>query len=244
MSITPHPVPPARNHRAKGTRFLSEAHAINAVEGCAFAEKIGRPLNHAAAIHFDAGGATGRAQDVVGHYLRMAGQWLADRGEQSTYIWFLEHRKNDPEKGLHVHLLFYVPRSLGDQFRKLARDGWARQAGINPKPGVVHIQAVGSKGGQRYYYPEHADTPDARDKRMAAIKGKLRYILKGQDPTAPGLIISDDGATPASALLKVRTEENEIIYGRRVSLSRNIGATARQRWRDSRLASLPAHPIG
>lgn len=242
MSITPNPDRPARNHRTRSTKFLSEAHALNAIEGCAFAEKIGQPLNHAAAIHLDKGEATGRAQDIVGHYLRLAGQWLADRGAPATYIWLLEHSTKDHEKGLHVHLLFHVPLGLGDKFRELAKDGWARQAGINPKRGVVDIRPIGGRR-QRYYYPEHAVTPDARDRRMASIKGKLRYVLKGLDPTKPARIIGVDGTTPASTLLKVRTKANAIIYGRRISLSRNIGATARQRWRDNRPAPQPAHPI-
>lgn len=229
MSITPPPIRPARNHRSRGTQFLSEAHALNAIEGCAFAEKIERPFNHAAAIHLDKGEATGRAQDIVGRYLRLAGQWLADRGAPATYIWLLEHSTKDHEKGLHVHLLFHVPRDLGDKFRELAKDGWARQAGINPKRGVVDIRPIGGQG-QRYYYPEHADTPAARERRIASIKGQLRYVLKALDPTKPARIIGDDRTTPASALLKVRTKANEIIYGRRISLSRNIGATSRQRW--------------
>lgn len=244
MSITLLPRRPPRNHRDKGTSFLSEAHAVKAIEAGAFAEKIGRPLNHAAAIHFDKGEAVGRAQDIVGHYLRMAGQWLDDRGEKSTYIWVLEHARNDPEKGLHVHMLFYVPKNLAAQFRNLAHGRWARLAGINPVPDAVHIQPVGGRG-QRYYYPEHADTPAARERRTGSIKGAIRYLLEAQDPAAPGQIISADGATPASALLKIKTKANEIIYGRRLSISNNIRATARQRWQESREAArmAPKQPV-
>jgi hypothetical protein len=225
----------ARNRRDKGTLFLSESHAIKAIEAAAFADKIDRPLNHAIAIHFDKGGMTRRAQDFIGHYLRLANQWLSDRGAAPTYIWNLEHATNDTEKGLHVHALVHVPRDLGDDFRKLARGRWAKLAGIiNLVPGVVHIQPVGEKG-QRYYYPEHSDNTHQRKAYRRGIKWATGYQLKAINPATMSTTVSKWQRTfpptdPSATADTIRTAQNEMIYGRRISLSQNITSKAQARW--------------
>lgn len=232
MSITHSP----RNHRDKGSLFLSDTHAINAIEAAAFAEKIGRPFNHAITIHMGRGGVTRRAQDVIGHYLRMASQWLISKGEAPAYLWSLEHATDDTDrdKGLHVHALVSVPRHLGDEFRKLARNRWAQLAGINPVAGAVDIRPVGGKG-QSYYEPECGDNPVRRSFYRSAIKGAVKYLLKSIDPEASTAIL---GGASAAKAMRINPARNRMIYGRRLSVSQNIGATARLRWAQERASTI------
>lgn len=216
-----------RNHRGRGTDYLSEAAALNAVEACAFAEKHGLPFSHFFSIHLEKGEITGRAQSVVGHYFRMASQWLAYHDVPPTYVWWLEHAIDDVDsnKGLHVHALIHVPRRLGHDFRKLAREQWAHLAGINPLPKVVHIKPVGPKR-QRYY--DREDGPS--ETRRSSIKGAMRYLLKSLNPSKPAEIIATGKDKSVATLLGIRTVRSLTIYGLRLSLSRNIGKKARLEW--------------
>jgi hypothetical protein len=224
----------ARNHRSKGTLFLSEAQANNAIMGAGFAEKIDRLLNHAIAIHFHKGGMTRRAQEFVVHYLRLASQWMADRGTTLTYLWHLEHSVNDKDKGLHVHILLHVPRALGDDFRQRAREQWAVKAGVTKLVrGVVDIQPIGGRR-QRYYDKEHNENEDHRARYCRSLKGAMRYLLKGLDPSGPGQIKS------LPEILGISTKPNEMIYGKRMGLSENIGARARLRRAQSAAVLKPA----
>ena len=218
-----------RNHRGRGSVFLSEKTALNAIEACAFAEKIRLPFNHFFSVHLKLGGVSERPQRAVSHYFKMASQWLAYNGVPPTYVWWLEHAIDDADndKGLHFHALIYVPRALGKEFRKLARDRWARLAGINPIERVVHIEPVGGKD-QSYYDPRAGDKPNQI--RRNSITGNMRYLLKSLGPSKAAEIIATGNRKSAATLLGIRTAQNLTIYGRRLSLSRNIGEKARLEW--------------
>jgi hypothetical protein len=255
----------SRNYRGKSSLFLSERAIINAINGCGLAEMTGRPFNHMVTIHLDGGGVKGPVQPVVGHYLRMAGQWLTRRGTTPTYLWVLEHAIDDldEDKGLHVHALVHVPKDIASDFRKLARDRWARLAGIELKRGIVDIRAVGSskESRQRYYYPENGNTEAQREHRRNSLRGVMRYVLKGLDPSEQlkvfasaedlgrlnGLdprareklfLTADADPNLISSLLKIKARRNLPIFGRRMSLSENIGVTAILRRAQDRIEAL------
>jgi hypothetical protein len=226
------------NHRSRYSLHLTEQHAIGLIKAAVHARNIGQPLNRFITIHLERGDLdqrTHRAQDAIGRYLRLAGQWLTDRNVPITFVWVLEQAVGT---GLHAHILIHVPPALAKDFGYRARSRWLSLCGIEPKQGVIRTERVGPRGFELV-----TATSKDRQSYLNQLQGVLRYMTKAIDPDARSTLLSQSsGASrPSTAeLLGIEPEYCEPIFGRRCSRSQNIGETARTRYAEERLEPIPA----
>jgi hypothetical protein len=226
------------NHRSRHSAHLTEQQAIGLIAAAVHARNIERPLNRFITIHLERGDLdprTHRAQDAVGRYLRLAGQWLADRDVPITFIWVLEHAQGT---GLHAHILIHVPPALAKDFGYRARSRWLSLCGIEPQKNVIRSKPVGPRG-----FGLVTATSKDRQSYLNQLQGVLRYITKAINPDAKSKLLSQSAraSRPSAAeLLGIESEYCEPIYGRRCSRSQNIGEAARTRYAEERLGPIPA----
>lgn len=211
------------NHRFRRSEFLKGAQGVDLVEAAIHAERIGLPVNYYITINFAAARVMRRAQEIVGHYLRLIGQWLSKRGVQITFLWVLEHYIGTGE---HVHILLHCPPELARKFAAKARSHWLTVVGGTPRCGAFSCERFGL-----FPRDDHLDVAQYRKR----LKGLLRYLLKTLDPSEASYL---EGYLPkrlrrsTAELFKVRTKRHLPIEGRRCSRSENISKTARERWLD------------
>lgn len=213
------------NHRNRSTSYQSETQIIGALGAAVHARTIGRPLNRFVTIHLERGELPGRAQDAVGAYLKTAAKWLRSRGIAPTYLWWLEHAVGT---GLHVHMLMHVPADLRDTFNIKARHAWLKAAGLVPHAGVIRTERIEPRG-----IGTSGPTKRQQESYQNQLQGVLRYMGKSIDPDAKSSL---HGHLPlaerptAAAVLGIKPEYCHPIYGRRISVSENIGPAARKRF--------------
>lgn len=217
------------NHRNRSSAHLKEAQIIAAIAAAVHARTLNQPLNRFVTIHLEKGELPGRAQDAVGAYLKTAGKWLRVRGVTPTYLWWLEHAVGT---GLHVHMLIHVPAELRDAFSIKARHAWLRAAGLVPHAGVIRTERVEPRG-------IGAAGPTRRQQQsyQNQLQGVLRYMGKSIDPDATSSLhrhLPLAERPTAAVALGIRPEYCHPIYGRRISVSENIGPTARKRFEAER----------
>lgn len=213
------------NHRSRYTLHLSENKALDLIAAAVHAIQIGLPLNRFVSINFTRADLLVRPQDAISHYLKLAGQWLADRDTPPTFIWIIEQACGT---GLHVHLLLHCPAMLVTEFEYHARSRWLSTAEIDPGRGVRKCVPIGPRGFDGKGASE-ADKKLYRNK----LGGLLRYLLKSLDPEEPSSLddhLPKSSRRSAANILKVRVEYCSAIYGRRCSRSQNIGRSAREHW--------------
>jgi hypothetical protein len=188
------------------------------------AREIGRPLNRFITIHLEKAGIEIHGQEQLGKFLKLAGQWLGDRGVPATYVWVMEKGMGT---GLHVHMIIHVPPILRKDFSYRARHQWPKLAKIKPLKGVIYTSPpTEAKAGRL------GDAPSGQS-YLNQLRGALRYMLKAIDPKAASRIAPLLGTT--AELLKVRPKYCSPLYGRRCSRSENIGQTARARYAEKRI---------
>lgn len=212
------------NHSGRFTLHLDEAKAIDLIEAAVHAREIGRPLNRFITIHLEKAGIDTHGQPQLGKFLKLAGQWLGDRGVPATYIWVMEKGMGT---GLHVHMLIHVPAILRKDFSYRARYQWPKLAKIEPLKGVIYTSPPTEAKATRL-----GDTPSGQS-YLNQLRGALRYMLKAIDKEAQSRIAPLLGTT--AELLKVRPQYSSPLYGRRCSRSENIGAAARARYAEERI---------
>ena len=211
------------NSRTRWTEYIKAEKALDVLQAAAHAHTIGTPLNYQADIHFECGNLNDlyAPQDAIGAWTKAMGQWLALRGLQATFVWFREHVTGTGE---HVHVLLHIPPEHRKDFKKLARTSWLKIAHMSPdNRAVIKMQKL----GPRDYPLRHSTEKQAT--YFNQLVGSLRYRLKGIDPhqALPKITGSD---RPVAELLDIDPDDNEPIYGRRVSQSQNITETARDRY--------------
>lgn len=217
------------NHRNRSSIHLKEAQIIAAVAAAVHARTLNQPLNRFVTIHLEKGELPGRAQDAVGAYLKAAGKWLRVRGVTPTYLWWLEHAVGT---GLHVHMLIHVPAELRDAFSIKARHAWLKASGLVPHAGVIRTEQVEPRG-----IGPTGPTKRQRQSYQNQLQGVLRYMGKSIDPDATSSLHRHLplAARPTAAVaLGIKPEYCHPIYGRRISVSENIGPTARKRFEAER----------
>jgi hypothetical protein len=186
-----------------------------------FAGVIGLEPNRTIDIHFNQGGLDldhHRPQEALGKFLKLAREWIACRGGNTSYLWVLENRRhsgnpfdqNDREMrmGVHAHILMHVPENLVGRFAQLQR-GWLTKAGMSGN------NARTIKGRKLI--------------NRNSVRGKFLYILKDLRPKEmlgfePWPV--EDGQQPV--ILDNRGKPSDLpIYGQKAGTSRNIGMAAR-----------------
>lgn len=218
------------NHRGRSTTHLSEGHIIAAIDAATHARTIGMPLNRFLTIHLERGELPGRAQDSIAAFLKPAAAWLRQRGIPLTRIWWLEHATGT---GIHAHMFLHVPPELSEAFGHQARHRWLKAAGLVPHQGVIRTERIGPRGF------DITDAPHKQHQSYAnQLKGVVRYMGKTIDPEATSSLHrhlpKSDRPTVATAF-GIKPEYSHPIYGRRISVSENIGPAARKRFEAERL---------
>ena len=222
------------NSRKRPTDYIKAETALDVLQSAAHAHTIGTPLNYQADIHFECGHLNDlyTAQDAIGAWTKAMGQYLATEGIQSTFVSFREHVCGT---GAHVHILFYCPpeylnpRKRRKDFLQLARTSWIKIAHMTPNKksasngAVINLTKLGPKD-----YPLR-QSKEKQATYFNCLAGSLKYRMKGIDPdqALPRITGSD---RPVAELLGIEPDDNEPIYGKRVSRSQNILKTARDRY--------------
>lgn len=215
------------NTRDNASACLSLPKLVDLAEAVDHATAIGNPLNLFVTIHFEAAKLRRdyRAQDAIGRWLRLAGQWLRTKGITNTFVWTLEHATGTGE---HVHLLIHCPPWLRDKFKAKAEGVWMEKAGMAPRQQAnkgIKIERVGPRG----YHPV---THTGHSTYERQLYGVLPYLLKGLDRDA--IPANDNGRIPIHLanckVLMIEPEYSNAIYGRRCSRSQNISAKARSQY--------------
>ena len=218
------------NSRTRWTDYIKAETALDVLQAAAHAHTIGTPFNYQADINFECGNLNDlfEPQDAVGAWTKAMGQWLAlePRGIKSTFVSF---REKVTGTGSHVHVLFYCPPEHRNDLLKLARTSWIRMAHMTPNRKSASNGAVIElkKLGPRDYPLRHSTEKQAT--YFNCLAGSLKYRMKGIDPhqALPKITGSD---RPVAELLDIDPEDNDPIYGKRVSRSQNILKTARDRY--------------
>lgn len=228
MSNTRRPRSHVPNTRDNPSASLSLAKAIDLGDAAEHATLIGCPLTEFLTIHFEAAGLNRqkyRAQDAIGKFLKLAGQWLRIRTVPLTYIWIIEHATGTGE---HVHIMLHCPPWHRADFREKAEKDWMVKAGMRPKsekPRGIVIEKI----GPRSYHP---NSHTGHTTHEAQLFGLLPYHLKAIDRESlpandhRSLVVTLSSGRP----IPIEPEHSNAIYGRRCSRSENISAKARERY--------------
>lgn len=217
------------NSQTRSSAHLTEAQLIAAVEAAAHARAIGKPLNRFVTIHLERGELPGRAQESIAAFLKPAAAWLRQRGVTLTRIWWLEHATGT---GLHAHMFLHVPPELSKAFGHQARNRWLKAAGLVPHQGVIRTERIGPHGFDITNAPQRQHQSYANQ-----LTGVVRYMGKTIDPNAiSGLHrhLPKSYRPTLAAALGIKPEYSHPIYGRRISVSENIGPAARKRYHSAR----------
>jgi len=138
-----------------------------AYRAVAFANCLGRIMSSRLDITWSTVGIT--ADRVVaakqGEFLDWMRRWLDRHAGWASYLWVLER---GTRRGIHSHMLFYLPHGMGQKFRTDAKRALAKivERGLVDKPGEKTIRIR------------------ARGPELAAQWFRFAYMMKGLDPHA------------------------------------------------------------
>ena len=177
----------------------------NVLAAINFAPKIGQPLNRFVTIHIQAAGGLPGPQ-LIGQFLKLAGDWLRLRNVQPTYVWV---RETGEHKGEHVHIAINVPPEHGRGFGHRQR-GWMKAIGLRCWRGVIHTRPIGNSASHAFSDVRYGE---AYSDHLTAM---IEYLLKSADP-----------ATARAYGLAKQREIGGVLVGKRLGTSANIGASAR-----------------
>lgn len=172
-------------------------------EAVQHAGRLGLPLNRHISLHLGCLGIDQiDAVAAIGHFLKLAREWIRSRGGDTAAVWV---REDGIGKGNHAHILLHVPAGL-----TLGRNKkWARKIGGGTyRVGAIETTRVGGRA---------QCSEDGSDHFFINLANVTRYILKGADPEA------------AKAFGLKRHGEGGEIIGKRCGTTENIGPTARSR---------------
>lgn len=152
-----------RSPRDRLSRNLSVVQCENLTAASWHAVESGTPLNRFITINWSSAGVE-NARAATSEFLKLAGDWLSDRGVRRAYIWVRENNGGD-----HVHILIHVPHSLAHAFSRRQR-GWLKRLGAETRQGVIMTVPIA-----RDY--SAAETSPAYYRHN--LDHVIRYLLKG-----------------------------------------------------------------
>jgi hypothetical protein len=191
----------ARSRRDRTSDALTLQQAEKLIAAAHRAIGLGLPLNRHITIHWErAGVADADAAAATARFLKLAGDWLAKRGQRFAWVW---SRENGGTKGSHVHILAHVP--AGGEIGGLQRR-WLRRATSSPyRKGTIHTARVGGTASA------WRTAPAVYRDNLAVVLG---YALKGTETAA------------AAKLGLPKQEPGGRIRGKRCARSQNLGPDA------------------
>jgi hypothetical protein len=198
----------------KASDFINLHQAENVIQAVGFSDLMGWPIRDHLEMNCEEMEIPGRFPDFLTEFFKLAGNWLAYRGVPLLYVYSWEVGRI---KGIHVHVLLHIPDRVRRDFKAKSKK-WAESLGATIDKTSVHM-----KEPSRY-----------RDgiNRWNAIKGRLRYILKGIDPDIDGVtqaVRRGDELTGEKGPLGIQPAFQGRIYWNRCRASQNLGPSARLR---------------
>jgi len=174
--------------------------AENLIAAAGYAVQLGVPLNRHVTIMWERAGIVGRVQDYQREFLQLMSKWLIYHGTRPAYCWAIE---NGQLNGLHGHIVAHVPPALFKAFRVML-NRWLTRLGGSVDRGTIKVTRVryGTRDGHQ----------------LNAIKGLVKYILKGLEHQAGELIG-----------VRVNPYAAGMVVGKRIGFSQSLGPTARAR---------------
>ena len=159
----------ANNRADRKSWQLTERQAAKLIDGCRRAHADGMGMNRFITVSWEPAGLAARESvAATGDWIRLAREWLRQRGYPAAWVWTQE---NGPRLGAHCHILLHVPPDLAPLFRGKPSQ-WARQV-IQSRGGAYKAGTVLSRkiatgracNGQSAAY-------------QALVMGRLHYLLK------------------------------------------------------------------
>jgi hypothetical protein len=141
-------------------------------------------------------------------------RWLDRHAGWAAYLWVLERGS---QRGVHTHLLFYLPPGMGKKFRTDASRALERVVGCKlvdrPREKTLRVRARGQELAAQWY--------------------RFAYMMKGLDPHT-GWRDADEqtGIYTYAKRVGLRTRSTGMIEGKRVGVSRALDDASFRRWRE------------
>ena len=170
----------SHNRLDRTSSFVTLAQACGVLKASDRAQAMGRPFNRFTTVSLSLLDIPDSlATLVIGHFVKLASDWLATKGEKMLWVWV---REIGLKYGSHVHLLFHLPPKLAEAFNKL-QPRWIRvltqirasaraRLGRQTKGTVLTRRIGGSLGAYR-----------TRPEVFACeLRKLLSYVLKGALP--------------------------------------------------------------
>lgn len=194
------------------SEYITLAQAENLVAGAGFADILGYPLNRHLEISFEGMETPGRLNDAKTAFMRYLGDFLSYTRIRLFYIFVWERGY---VKGLHLHILIHIPSELLPAVKRHIPN-WLKAIGATYNESGWEI-----KDPTRYREGVNRWNP---------LKGRLRYILKGIDPSIEGVtqeIKSKRHGRGKHGPLGILPSPQGIVPFKRAGTSQNIGPFAR-----------------
>lgn len=159
----------ANNRADRKSWALTEYQARRLIEACEASLDAGLGMNRFVTVSWGLAGLSPRESvAATGEWIRLAREWLRERGSLCAWVWVQEC---GPKLGAHCHILIHVPDALAPLFSGKPRQ-WATQIitrrGGQYAPKTVLTRKVGA-GNAAGALPEAYE---------AALMGRLHYLLK------------------------------------------------------------------
>jgi hypothetical protein len=149
-------------------------------------------------------------------------RWLDRHADWPAYLWTFELGKS---RGLHTHMLVYVPDDLGTVFRREAKRVLSE---IVKRPLLETAQSETMRIRPR--------GPDINTQWI-----RFRYMMKGIDPRL-GWPQSDGDHKTVAERTGIKPKDSGLVLGKRVGVSRELDKESQKRW--AALNPLPDMSIG
>lgn len=203
--------------RTRYSDRISERQAINVLEAASFAAQIGKPLNKYITLNF----AKLKIEDhevtpILGRYIKYIQQWSKRRcsGHSQSYIYI---RETNQGGNSHVHIMLSVPNALNREFRinNLKWIKLAIQRKFTRDKGFLETRSIGPS------YLTCETNPLLYGQNLEEL---VRYLLKETTEDTREKLMMEETKGKSNYLDK---ESKNIVIGRRVGVSENIGRKAR-----------------
>jgi hypothetical protein len=199
----------------KGSIYLTLKDAETVIPAAGFADQTGLPLNTFLTIDWEMAEVPGRWTEIQTEYFKLMRDWYRYNLQLPvTCVWVLE---NSSGKGVHGHYLIHVPNGWRNAFKGELPD-WLKKIGgdyVNTKQEkTIHSRLVPYRDGVT---------------RLNPVKGVLKYMLKGIDPSIEGVDakVRRPKRTHDVGPLGIDYKSQGYINTKRCGTSQNIGLAAR-----------------
>lgn len=194
-----------RSKRHKNDRLITKGQVENIFDSLNHAAHIGLLPTHHITLDWEVAGVADPGA-ATGQLLKYMKDSARRYGVQLAHIWVQEQGR---VLGRHVHLLIHVPLKLKNWLQRNL-SVWLKRCGAKRKKGVRRTNKIQGSNSIFSSFEPRSDWYKSNLERV------VQYVLKHCDPSA-------------ADTLGRRSEGPTDVIGKHVSVSQNIGPTARKR---------------